>query len=414
MNTREEKEELTYKLKKVLAAIKRLSLEDFTEIHIMSNFGLDKLITRKYPFVALLGKCFFTITKNKKGAEKLMKSLSKRLPKDITLLADHDLTFKLNILLDITVGIVNYELTSLALAMAAARVELNGITDFDSDHELQQKKEKKFKDKIDEKSSKYKNLADFPFMFARERLEWFIVNIENLNSILQDLFDDENDLNEYNKYLLALFHKLDEIAKSPESEDKKLKKMEQAVVDLYLYARKKQGLCVDDDLANALENFLISPLGLNIPLKYGIDVPHHVTKQKIDIDDDATIGIEKPEDMLLLLTTKQEEGSFADKYKKLITQLSPEHLKTQRRAVINQLIRQIEEIKDEANIESLKRKIAETYVTVSNQARETFFSNNLATALQKFCKQEWNMEEKEILKCGTPQVGELRIMCDMK
>lgn len=77
----------------------------------------------------------------------------------------------------------------------------------------------------------------------------------------------------------CLMKRIDAVYLEDLPEDKKLRRMEQAVLDMYWQVRKDQGF-FDSRLADALEAYLNSPRGSNLPHKYGIPgvVPHEVRR----------------------------------------------------------------------------------------------------------------------------------------
>ncbi len=256
-------------------------------------------------------------------------------------------------------------------------------------------------------------IKDTPFDYAVDRLFSFIDTYANKSGMISRyIMGDANSKSNENTHMigeLALMPTLENIRDGNGSEEDKLRLMEQAVIDIYWQVRKDQG-SRDSRLANALEKFLNSPLGLNLPIKYGIVIPHqvHVTTQKINIDTDALEKIAKPDNMLLLLTTKQVIGSFAQKYKELIAQLSPESLKTNRQKEIRDLLIILEPLlkeKDEHKSENtMKETIIETYLSVKLDAEakgRLFGQSNLATTLKKFLKNEFGMNKEEINNLGS-------------
>ncbi len=245
---------------------------------------------------------------------------------------------------------------------------------------------------------KKRTQSDFPFTSARQRFEAFLLNFQNKSRMMHYIYGDANGevKTKGGQPITALLPQLEEIAKGVGTEEEKVKLMDQAVLNKYYQVRKAQGN-FDSRLGDALEKYLNSPLGLNIPLKYGIPIPHQITKS--DVAPAMISVLKKPEKMYLLLTTDQEKDSFAEKFKKLIIQLSPEQLKTNRREMINNLIRDLENL-EEGNKYIMQRKIAETYVLVRDEAKGKIFGSNLATALEKFAENEFDMSKKKMEKLG--------------
>jgi len=216
--------------------------------------------------------------------------------------------------------------------------------------------------------------------------------------------------------LASLISQINSIDDSIETEKVKLQKMEQAVLDTYWQIRENQGWR-GSKLADALENFLVSPRGLNLPFKYGQtgDVPHHVKgKIKPILPILSTTTAINSNKLLIFLTTPdttpKENGqkSFSDLYKTLITKLSPENLKkTQKREMISGLIKELENIRtnnseytdDGKRLEAMKGKIAMTCVLAKQGTGFSgglFKQSNLATVLEKFLKDDAGMTPKQI------------------
>lgn len=128
-------------------------------------------------------------------------------------------------------------------------------------------------------SSSFFKKSFYPFTYACHKIQEFLSMARKESKLMRYIDGDENGKvkTKTGIEVQALGPEIEEIAIEPGTEQEKLFKMEQAVLNMYFQIRKDQGW-FDSCLANALEHFLISPEGLNLFYKYGPScvIPHAV------------------------------------------------------------------------------------------------------------------------------------------